>query len=697
VEVKKDIRFRVYIAFTGICLLGLAIVGKALYVQVYEGAELRKMAKQWHTRHVQLPAERGNIYTEQGQLLCSTIPQFDVHLDFSVINADTFKRYVDTISLCMAEMFKDGTPSQYKQFLTANFEQRNMYCLFKRNLPYNQYQELRSLPIFKKGKRRGGFIADAQTKRINPYGILAYRTIGLYRDNSPSIGLENRYNESLKGEPGSRVEQKETGGVWIPIEGTEIEPQNGKDVVTTIDVGIQSVAEYAMMSSLLKNGCQYGTCIVMEVQTGKIRAMVNLGLQKDGTYAEDLNRSLIPTEPGSTFKLMTLLALFNDKYEDVNKTVTVNNGVMTFNGLTIHDSHPPPSSVLTVKDAFAHSSNVGMASLAYEHYASNPSKYIAHLQKLHLNEKTNIDLVGEGRPRIKSPRDKDWSGGSLPSIAYGYESLVSPLHTCMVYNAVANNGRMMRPYLVSEIREYGMPVKKIEPVVLEESIGDTSTIRQVQECLKQVVLGGTATNLRNPYYSIAGKTGTAQVADKGFGYSAGIYQGSFAGYFPADKPKYTITVVMRTKQGSNAYYGGAIAAPVFKMISDQIFNTSKGWSGPLDSIAKAGKGKMVAQPAMASSYKTIFNRLGTNVAIDNGNNIRQVMMDTVTKTVVVKPAKVYVGYVPDVSGLGLKDAVYLLEKEGMKVIIKGSGKVLAQSVPAGTKINKGQTILLQLS
>jgi cell division protein FtsI (penicillin-binding protein 3) len=696
VAVKKDIRFRVYLAFTGICLLGIAIVGKALYTQVSEGAELRKYAKQLHIRHTQLPAERGNIYTEQGQLLCSTIPQFDVHIDFSVIKKDTFKRYVDTLSLCMSTLFKDGTPAQYKQYLVGNFENGEKYCLLKRNLPYYEFQTLRSFPIFKKGKRRGGLIEDLKTKRINPYGILAYRTIGLYRDNSPSIGLEKKYNESLKGEPGSRLEQKQTGAVWMPIEGTEIEPQNGKDVVTTIDIGIQSVAEYAMLTSLQKNDLQYGTCIVMEVATGKIRAMVNLGLQKNGTYAEDLNRALVPTEPGSTFKLMTLLSLLNDKYVNINTPVNCLGGAITINGLTIHDSHSGLG-ILSLKDAFAHSSNVAMSSLGYKYYASNPKRYLDHLRKLHLHERTGIDLLGEGRPRVKNPKDKDWSGGTLPSIAYGYEVLVSPLHTCMVYNAVANNGKMMRPYLVSEIREYGKTVKKIEPIVLEESIGDTSTIRQAQECLKEVVISGTATNIKTPFYGIAGKTGTAQVADAGITYKDGAYQGSFVGYFPADNPKYTIAVVMRTKKGSNVYYGGTIAGPVFKMISDKVFTASKGWSGPLDSLSKAGKGQLIAQPAMASSYMTIFNRLGTQVSLQNTNSIRQVSIDTMSKKIVANPAKVYAGYVPDVSGLGLKDAVYLLEKEGMRITIKGKGKVLSQSVPAGTKINKGQAIMLLLS
>jgi cell division protein FtsI (penicillin-binding protein 3) len=337
-----------------------------------------------------------------------------------------------------------------------------------------------------------------------------------------------------------------------------------------------------------------------------------------------------------------------------------------------------------------------MAKLGYQYYSGNPKKYINHLHELHLNERTHIDLNGERPPHVKTPGEPGWSNTSLPWMAYGYEIQITPLHTCMVYNAVANGGKMMRPYLVSEIREYGKSIKKINPTVVEEAVADTSTIRQLQECMKEVALTGTAKHIRSPFYSIAGKTGTAQVADKGIKYSDGVYQGSFVGYFPADKPRYTIAVVVRTKPHSGAYYGGTIAAPVFRMIADKVFATSKGWDGPLDSIAKKTGGTMVAQAATTGSYKTLLTKIGVQADLEEGNIVKQLYSDS-SKKIAVNPAKVYAGYVPDVSGLGLKDAIYLLEKEGMKVTVRGKGKVQMQSVAAGTKIIKGQNILLQLS
>lgn len=693
--VKQDIRFRVYVAFTCICLLGLAIILKVAYIQVNEGPELRKLAKSMHTRTTQLPAERGNIYTEQGALLCSTIPQFDVHIDFSVIKPDTFYKNVDALAAGMAMLFKDKSADKYKAMLTDGFKKQSRYYLLKKNLPYYDYQALRSLPIFNKGKRRGGFIEDPKIKRINPYGMLAYRTIGLWRENSQTVGMERTYDSVLRGDDGTRIERKETGGVWMPIEGSEVEPQNGKDLVTTLDIGVQEVAEHSLKSVLEQYECAYGTCIVMEVQTGKIRALVNLGRQKDGTYWEDLNYAMMPTEPGSTFKLMTLFALLKDRYVTVDSKVDCQGGVAHFGNLTVKDSHFGLG-VLSIRDAFAQSSNVAMAKLGHQYYQSNPKKYLNHLHTLHLDGKTGIDLTGERAPRVKKPGQSDWSATTLPWMAYGYEIQITPLHTCMVYNAVANNGKLMRPYLISEVREYGKTIKKFEPTALEESIGDTATIRQLQECMKEVALTGTAKHIRSPFYSIAGKTGTAQVADKGIKYSDGVYQGSFVGYFPADKPKYTIAVVIRTKPRSGAYYGGTIAAPVFRMIADKVFAASKGWTGPLDSIAQKSDKKIVANYASAASYDVLLRKMGGKAPETSNNYVIKVATDSNKKTI-VQQAKIFAGMVPDVSGLGLKDAVYLLEKQGMKVVVRGRGKVFAQSVPAGTKINRGQNIVLQLS
>jgi cell division protein FtsI (penicillin-binding protein 3) len=508
--------------------------------------------------------------------------------------------------------------------------------------------------------------------------------------------MEATYDSVLNGENGTRIETKMTGGVWVPVDGAEVEPQDGKDLVTTLDIGIQEVAEHAMMSVLQQYECLYGTCIVMEVETGKIRALVNLGRQKNGSYWEDFNYAMIPTEPGSTFKLMTLIALLNDGYINVEDKINANGGTMRFGNRTMRDSHLGLG-VMTIRDAFAHSSNVAMAKLAYDHYYKNPDAYVEQLKKLHLHERTGIDIAGERRPLVKTTKNQSWSATTLPWMAHGYEVLISPLHTCMVYNAVANNGKMMRPYLISAVREYGKNVRTFQPRVIEEAIGDSSTVAQLQACTRAVAITGTAKHIQGPFYNISGKTGTAQVADKGIKYSDRVYQGSFVGYFPSEKPKYTVAVVIRTKPHSGAYYGGTIAAPVFRMVADKIFANSKGsWMGPLDSIARNSKSTMLAQQATANAYRTLLNSLGKKANIEPTNQVVKLVADS-TKKVNIEPGSVVKGFVPDVSGLGLKDAVYLLEKEGLQVHIKGRGRVVAQSIAPGSRIPKGQTIVLQLS
>lgn len=663
-------------------------------MQVKEGPRLRAMAENMHTRNTTLPAERGNIYTENNDLLCSTIPLFDVHIDFSVIDSTLFVQNVDSLAKELAGLFEEKSAAKYRAELKKAYADGEKYWLLCKNLEYDRYQALRGFPIFNKGKNRGGFIAESKMNRINPYGMLAYRTIGLWRENAQTVGLEATCDSLLRGHEGSRVEQKMTGGGWMPIEGSVMEPQNGKDIVTTIDLEIQGIAEYAVKSMCEKYNLQYGTCVVMEVATGKIRALVNLGAQEDGSYFEDFNYAMIPTEPGSVFKLATLAAVFNDKYVTAENIVDAEGGTVRFGNLTMRDSHLGLGK-MKLKDAFAHSSNTVHAKLAQQYYYKEPEKFVAHLKKLHLHEKTGIDLAGERRPIVKSPESKSWSKTTLPWMGTGYEVQITPLHTCMLYNAVANNGKMMRPYLISEVKEYGTTIYKKQPHVLEQAIGDSATVAQLRACVEEVALTGTAKSIQSPYYTIAGKTGTAQVADKGIKYGDGVYQGSFVGYFPANEPRYTIVVVMRTKKHAGSYYGGTIAAPVFRMIADRVFASGNGWKAPTDSLDKSKAKPMVAHKATGAGYQVLLGAVGKNINLPPYNTIHHVQADSANK-LVAEPEKVYKGFVPDVSGMGLKDAVYLLEQEGLFVHIKGKGRVRAQSVAPGTVATRGQEIILEL-
>ncbi len=703
-NIKKDIRFRVYVAFTCICMLGIAIIIKAAMIQVKEGDELRNLSKQMRLRSDTLYAERGNIYSEDGQMLSSSIPEFNAYVDFMVIPQDTFNHYLDTLSQCLANLFKDRPASVYKQKLQQAYNEKRRYYALRKNMPYYHYQEIRTFPIFNKGQNKGGLIIETKTKRQNPYGILAFRTIGLWRPGiwidgklqKNVIGLEATHDKVLTGINGSRMLQKHTGSVWVPIQGTEVEPRNGYDVITTLDFNIQDVAEHAMKSILEKHNCQYGTCIVMEVSTGKIRAMVNLGATDSGTYWEDFNYALVPTEPGSTFKLTTLLALLNDKYITINDKVDAEGGAIRFGKSVMKDSHLGLRQT-TVKDAFAQSSNAVMAKLLYQHYFKNPEQYIAYLRKIGLDKPTGIDLPGERKPVILTPESKMWSGTTLPWMATGYSVMVSPLQMCMIYNAVANNGRIMKPYLTHSIREYGRDIKIFQPIEIG-TLGDSSAVAQIQECVKQVSLTGTARHIQSPHYTIAGKTGTAQVADRGISYRDRVYQGSFIGYFPADKPKYTIAVVIRTKPHPRTYYGGTIAAPVFRMIADKVFAMGLGsWEGPLDSFARISKGIIPTAVATAGNTYKILEQLNLQIPNPFPQTVPAQLVTDSSGRLTWQKVDAYKGIVPEVKGMGLKDAVYLLEQAGLHVQIKGSGIVKSQSVAPGVPVEKGQTIILELS
>ena len=672
------------------------ILGRAAWVQVVNGPQLRSMARNMNLRNDTLFAERGNIYSEDGVLLCSTIPQFDLHIDFSVIKKDTFDKYKDTLAESFSAILKDKSKAAYLYELTAEFNDTARYYELAHNLPYYDYQLIKQLPIMKLGSRRGGLVVEQKNKRINPFNVMALRTIGLWRKNSQVIGLEATYDSVLKGANGYCIKQRMPGGQWMIIQGSEQEPTNGFDLVTTLDVSIQDIAEHALESQLSKFECLYGTCIVMEVKTGKVKAIANLGRQKDGSYWEDFNYAMIPTEPGSTFKLMTLLSLFNDKHITVEDQVNAQGGSASFGNRTMKDSHLGLG-VLSVKQAFALSSNVAMAKLAYQFYAANPTAYTNFLKKLQLDQKTGIDLLGERKPVVKTPLNKSWSATSLPWMATGYEVMIAPLRTCMIYNAVANNGTMMKPYLVNAIRSFDKDVQVFDPEVVVQQIASKDAIRQARQALEEVVLTGTGKHIQSPFYSIAGKTGTAQVADKGITYTDGVYQGSFVGYFPANNPTYTIAVVIRTKPHSGAYYGGTIAAPVFRMIADKIYANSIGQNhNQLDSLAKVNNSNVVAVAQQGSKVNKILQAL--NYKYTNASNATWTQLQDVNSTGARSAGvPIYANNMPDLSNMHLSRAIALLEACGLKVEVKGAGQKVSQSILPGQKIVKGQKVTITLN
>ena len=706
-EIKNDILWRVYLSFLGMVILGMIVIGKAFYIQQVQGNFWTNMDSSQHLKYLPIDAERGTIYSEDGNMLSTSVPVFDVYVDFAAEGlrekeGKRFKDHVDTLSICLSNLFNDKTPDTYLNELKLAYKNKDRYYTLKKKISFSQYQQLRDFPLVKLGKNKSGFIINTKDKRINPYVLLANRTIGLARDNASNVGLEQRYDSYLKGKTGQQL-VRYMAGAYMPVDGGDVDPENGKDIISTLDTYIQDVTESALMRMMIGNKSLHGTAIVMETATGKIKAIANLGQQPDGLYTEDLNYGIgKATEPGSIFKLATLMSLLDDKYVTNSSIVNCEGGVKSFYGLRIKDSHMGTYEI-TVKEAFERSSNVAFAKLADQYYHDQPSKFINHLHNYRLDTLTGIDLTASsGRPTIKKPTNRSWSKTTIPYMAHGYEELVTPLHMLMLYNAVANNGKMMQPYLVSSIKQYGVEVKNIQPKVLAEKICSDETLAQLKECLLGVVQSehGTARKIKDSAYLIAGKTGTAVTALDNRGYNKGnkIYQASFIGYFPANQPKYTMAVVIQNGKESIKIYGADVSGTVFKEISDRIYgsylSTKKystvnnpdsnqynyfGMKNELNSIFSS-LNLPYTDSGISGFWRTM--QLKNNAAIFNTPSISTSTSGSVT---------------PNVVGMGLKDAVYLLENMGLKVLATGRGRVLNQSLPAGTNFNKTQNITLILN
>ena len=701
-EVKRDILWRVYLCFLGIVLLSLFVLGKAIYIQRAEGAYWRDMSDSLRQKVVETEAERGTIYSEDGNMLSTSIPYFDIYIDFVADglrekNGKRFKENIDSLSIYLAKFFKDKSPKEYKQELQRGFRTKDRYYPLKKNLSFQEYKTLRTFPLVRMGKNKSGFIADVKRKRLNPFGLLANRTIGLARENAQNVGLERTYDSLLTGETGKRLIRFVGAGAYIPVEGYEIEPKNGKDIITTLDVNVQDIAENALLKMMIENEAEHGTCIVMEVKTGKIKAIANLGKQRDGSYREDLNYAIRGSEPGSTFKLATMISLLEDRYVKLEDHVNLEGGTWKVSNRVVYDSEKHGLNDVTIKEAFEHSSNVGMAKLVWTNYSNNPNKFIDHLRKLKLDQRSGVDLMGETSPIIKNPKSKTWSKTTLPWMAFGYEVLVSPLQTLMLYNAVANEGVMMKPYLVNEVRQAGLTLHKTEPEIVEEKICSDHTLKMLKECLEGVVLEGTGKELNTPYYKIAGKTGTALVANGRHGYADHIYQSSFAGYFPADQPEYSCIVVIRNRPFAKKFYGAMVAGPVFREVADKLVALkSERIKGSFDERNnEAFDSTAFYYAGYTTSLKEVLAEVKMKYA-DSTDHSDWSMLYANNEKQVISKQNIARRTIPNVKGMGLKDAVYLMESMDIKVKSRGIGKVMSQSISPGTPIQKNQIVTLEL-
>ncbi|MEO8414507.1 MAG: penicillin-binding protein [Ginsengibacter sp.] len=706
-DVKKDILWRVYLCFLGIIVLGAVVLGRAIYIQRVQGAYWKKMSNMQHLKYMDVNAERGTIYSEDGNMLSTSIPVFDVYIDFGADglrekNGKRFYDNLDSLSISLSKLFKDASVASYRKLLVTGYKNLERYYPLKKKISFEEYLTLRNFPLVKQGRNKSGFIIDVRDNRVNPYVLLANRTIGLSRgDTSRNVGLERSYDSVLKGQTGSRL-MRYMAGAYVPVDGAEIEPENGKDIITTIDTYMQDVAENALMKMMVKNNSLHGTCIVMETKTGKIKAIANLGRRPDRTYIEDYNYGLgRRTEPGSVFKLATLIALLEDKYVDTGSIVDCEGGQKLFYGLRITDSHLGIHD-LTVKEAFARSSNVAFAKMADEYYHSQPKKFYDHLHALRLDVPTGIDIVGAARPYIKKPGNKYWTKTTLPFMAHGYEELLTPLQLLMLYNAVANNGKMMQPYLVNSINEMGIEIKSFKPHVLVDKICSDETLGKLKACLLAVVENehGTGHALENSVYRFAGKTGTAVTAMDNRGYNKGskIYQSAFMGYFPADDPQYCIAVIIQNGSESMLAYGGVVSGPVFKEVADKIYAVKIGNEtlNKLQQGVDSGAYKFYGLKTDLNQILQVFGYSSSDSA-GAGSWRSSILYNGHAELNAAYNIVPPVNKVPDVTGLGLKDAIYLLENAGLKVAARGKGKVIYQSIAQNSDFHKGQSINLQLN
>ena len=691
---KKDILWRLYLALAIMVVIGIAITAQIANIQFVHGDEYRAQADSMLIRPHIIQPKRGSIYSEHDDILATSFPYYNIFMDPSAPSAGDFKKNIDSLSIALSQLFGDKTSAQYKQKIVQARKQKKRYIEIHKNVTLPQKQKMEDFPLYRLGKNKGGLISDQIETRTYPYGSLANRTIGYVKDNR-KIGLEGAYDTLLSGKPGLNLMRKIAGGSWVPISDENgVDPVDGIDVITTLDINMQDITETALRKSLIKNDAAWGTAIVMEVKTGKIKAIANLTRSAPGYYKEDYNHAILTrVEPGSTWKLFSLMCMIEDGLS-INDHVDLNMGKFPFADRTMKDSEPHNRTDVTVKTAFALSSNVGISRLAYQYYQKDAAKYVDHLKQSGIINKAGIEIPGEPSPIFKTdPKNKNtWYKTTIPWMSVGYELQITPLQILTFYNGIANGGKMMKPYLVQETQQYGISLEQFEPVILNEKLCSEKTAKQLQECMLAVVDSGTAKSLKNDYYKFAGKTGTAQLFENGtYGHN---HLASFAGYFPYDNPKYSIIVIINSPS-NGAYYGGAVSGPVFREISDKVYSHFINMRDPVNSNDSTFVGVQTSAKGNAYDFRQILKWL--HVSEGFGDSDEWIALNTNGRSSEYEVIKTYMYTMPNVKGMGLRDAIYLLETNGVKVGVVGSGKVVMQSIEPGQAINSGTYVTLRLN
>jgi cell division protein FtsI (penicillin-binding protein 3) len=705
VNFKNEVLVRVYAVTALILLVAFVIFLKAFTLVTREGERWRKEADKRYIQTREVPGERGNILADDGALLATSIPYFEARMDFAAdgLKREEFVKGMDSLAYYLSSYLTPQLNNfdEWRAYLWQHFNAKSRYELIAKDLTADQLNVVKTFPILREG-RANGFVVVRSNRREHPFKMLGLRTLGYAKDDL-KIGLEGRYDKDLSGGKENVPMIRAGNDVWIPLQDlTDIEPRNGDDIVTTLDINTQDITQAALIRTCELFQAEHASAIVMEVKTGKIKAMSNIAKTKDGWF-EDFNYAVATRiEPGSTFKLASMLALLEEKAVRLSDTVDIEGGRKQYFEEVLEDHERTAKRLITVKEAFSASSNVGISKLVYNHFNDKRADYIKHLKDFYLATPTDIDLDGEPAPYIKSPDNASdqWSGTTLPWMSVGYELQITPLQLLTFYNAVANNGKMMKPYLVSEIRRYGSTTQRFKQKVVKEQIASPEALAQARELLESVIElpMGTAHHWQTPQYRFAGKTGTAQLnysKDKGTGHKGG-YQGAFAGYFPAENPIYScIVVVSKPKSG---FYGGIVAAPVFREIADKMMASNVALSEPMNE-----RGKPVPSPALLPDdvgYTRDILKMLQNVGLrheiygqkDEEWSFLRARNDTLN---VLPRQSGNKKVIPSVVGMGLKDALYLLENRGLRVTFSGYGKVITQSLTPGA-VAMGQIISIKL-
>jgi cell division protein FtsI (penicillin-binding protein 3) len=707
VEIRKSIVSRIAIIYFFLLMFGLVVIYKMVSVQKIKNDRWEQIAKNLKENTIRVAPNRGNICADDGSVLATSVPGYFVRIDLAAEGVKrVFSNESDSLAFYLSAFFRNGSQKEYSERLNAAYRNGNRgFMLTPRKIDYQELQKIKKFPILRRGRFGGGLIIEQENLRVTPLGSLALRTIGDLNKgayggvhgNIGYTGLEGAYEQYLKGKDGISYREN-LSGRWVTR--TEIEPQDGMDIITTINVKLQDITESALLRNLEKHSADWGTAILMEVGTGEIKAIANLG-RESGGYTENYNYAMGNQgcyEPGSTFKLVSLMAAMEDGLVDTSDVYDTGSGVWKYHGRTIYDSDYKYGGhgKITVNQIFEKSSNVGIAKIITSAYEKNPKRFVDRVYGFGLNKPLGLEIKGEGRPFFKYPGDTDWWGTTLAWMSYGYESKMTPLQVLTFYNAVANNGRMVKPRLVSEIRDNGMLVRQYKTEVLNPMIVTRETLGKAQKMLEGVCENGTGRSLRNPWFKIAGKTGTAQIATGTGGYQKGMYLASFAGYFPADNPKYSLIVTINNPR-SGAFYGGSVAGPVFKEIAERVFAAKNLFVEATDEPEfperlvfpdiKKGSSENILHIARELNLPGITGTPGTRHA-----SVRQL-----DDKLVWDEMEIASGKVPDVRGMGASDAIFILENAGLQVnIIKGVGKVKEQSLKPNSSFNRGAVVHLTL-